>query len=554
MKKFLKTLAVCFMALISCFTFFACNEPNNPETPNNPEQSTPSEGTTPSQTTAQTNEANYTKMKNMVTNVVPENGFKLEITEENSSSATVDYTGFDYTAMGMTEDEFNEFKAEMDESMEEEMEGSEIFKDVIAYNATDKTGYTLKYEGAKLKEYTVSTANTLYLGSIENNEQNGSDESDESDGSESNLMTASEGDGEENPETTPTYTYNKYKFNVDDKYFNQYIYDFNDEIGMMLKTIVQDSINDLETAMTKTFSEMGLTGEPTTTINCTESDGVTTMVITSSLENIPSFNMGYFELKNFSMVLTMEIKFNATKVLSIDGKNAMSGTMSMDLSEMFEEDGDEGAPAVPVLTINMVMNADTKYVFDEYNDTDKPAITDSEFRGTGAENAVEDRTSNVVLYIDGVNYLCISKTMNDTFDKANIFNERGDETNYSEIFTDLENITWYIDKDCTIPYTGTKFTSYDIKLYAKLSDMGLAEGKALYRSLSITSYDEGINYSDYFDKGLQVGSTSEVVVDGTNYTCAYVNGKKFNAGESYTLDATKINQIIFVSKSNENQN
>lgn len=541
MKKFLKTLAVCFMALVSCFTFFACNEPNNPDTPNNPEQSTPSEGTTPSApTTAQINEANYTKMKTLVTDIAPENGFKLEITEEGSSSATVDYTDFDYTAMEMTEDEFKEFKAMKDSEMKKEMEDSQVTKKIIAYNATDKTGYTLEYEDEELRKYSVSTADTLYLCDITRND------SDESDG----TMTASEDGAESETPTAPTYTYDKYKYNVDDKYFNQYIYDFNDEIGMMLKTIVQDSISDLETAMSKMFSEMGLTGESTTTINCTESDGVTTMVISSSLGNIPSFNMG-FELKNFSMVVTMEIKFNATKVLSIDGKTTMSGTMSMDLSEMSEEDGDGETPA-PVLTINMVINADNKYVFDEYNDTDKPEIVDKDYRGTGHDDEVVDKVAYVTLFIDGIRFKGYSRTMSDTFDKENVLKATEYGENLADVFTNLKNVTWYIDKECTIPYTGTTYTSYDINLYAKLSDMGLAKGKAIYRQFSANSYDESMDYSDYLGSP-QIGDTT-VVVDGTNYTCAYVNGEKYNAGESYTLDATKINEIIFVCKPDEKPN
>lgn len=91
MKKFLKTLAVCFMALISCFTFFACNETKNPDTPNNSEQgTTPGGGSNGGQTTTQINEANYTKMKNLANATDPTNGYKVEIINKDAMNSTWD--------------------------------------------------------------------------------------------------------------------------------------------------------------------------------------------------------------------------------------------------------------------------------------------------------------------------------------------------------------------------------------------------------------------------------------------------------------------------------
>lgn len=537
MKKFLKTLAVCFMALISCFTFFACNETKNLDTPNNSEQgTTPGGSTTPSggsnggQTTTQINEANYTKMKNLANATDPTNGYKVEIINKDAMTSTVDYTDFNFAAMGFTSNEqIDAFK----ESMEEEMEGDEsVQKIVVAYNSTEKTGYTLDYEDEELKSYSVSTADTLYKCDITRNDAG-------------ETMTASEDGAESETPVAPTYEYTKYKFNIDNNYFNQYINDFEYECGEMLDGIVQDSLSDLGTKLTENFKMFNVVANPTSTVTCTEADGITTMIVkleVADIESIDMTSMMGMELKNVTAIVEYEFKFNSTSLLSVEGKISLNGSVSMNLAEMMSE----GETPALILTINMNIEMSTKFVLGEYNETDKPEIVDDEFKGTGADDAVEDRKADVYLYIGDYNYKEISRTMNDDFVKADIFKyNEYDETNYAADITNLASLTWYTDKECTVPYTGTKFTSYDMKLYAKLDDITLGEDKAYYVSTSAKSYDADIDYSDYFGR-LSIMDKTGTVANYCSYM--YVNGEEYTTGQTYTLDTTKINEIIYIYK------
>lgn len=539
MKKFLKMLAVCFMAFISCFTIVACDKA--PEDPNTQQGETPSGGTTD-----QTNEANYNKMKNVASSTTPANGYTMELSMEDSTVSTADYTGFDFSSIGCTtQAQIDAFKEELDEGLEEESY-TDSSKEVTAYDATTKTGYTLEYQDNELKGYSVSDSTTLYKCSI-SRMPSGSEE----------MMTASEDGEEATTPSTPTYVYDKTKYNIDDKYFNQYIYDFNAEFGEMLEEVVNNSLNEFEESLTASLDRFNIKSTPTTTVTCTETDGITTMLIKLEVANIETLDMSSMmgvQLKNVTAKVEYEFKFNSTKFLGCEGRMIINGTLAMNLAEMMptSEDSGEGSetPATtPILNVNMSISSINKFVLGDYDGTNKPTIEAETFLGTGEENSVEDREADITLHIGDYKYRSISRTMNDNFDKANILKWADYDTNdYAQLITNLADITWYTDKECTIPYTGTKFTSYDMDLYAKMSDITLGENKAYCVSTNLRTYNSEMDYSDYF-YGISIVDKNGTVP--VYYPCIYVNGEQYTSGQTYTLDTTKINQIIYVYGSND---
>lgn len=506
MKKLLKTLAVCFMAFISCFAFVACDI--DIEDPNNPGNG----GTLPKSA-----EECYIKIKNLVSAINPANGYRLDIT--TGEELSVDYSNSNFEELGLTdEDSIKTLKDDIDTEMESK---DCLGKTIIEYNATDKTGYTFVYSYDNIEEYWSSNDEYLYRHLV-------------SQESQADVMPVMR----ELP--------NKYKVQVDGEYYNQYLYDFNKELENVYNFIEQDSLENLKTFVLTNFKIQMIKSTPTFTINFSEKDDVVTLNIKVELKDVSSFynirNHGAIKLNNVTKIMELTINFNDTEILDITGKETYVGSTSLDI-----EDYSDNAEALEnELAVDMTLSNIYKYVVSEYDGENKPEIVDSEFVYSGYDGEIEKNESLVTLYIDG--YYCESDTreMGEVIDKGNIFRHHSG-INFYTIIDNVEDITWYIDKECTIPYTSNTYPSYDINLYAKLSEIEVHENMVFSLEATVYTYDENVDYSKYITN-LSIDTTTHWFNENGQYSYIYINGEKKDTTNWYDLDSSKINQIISVLK------
>lgn len=499
-KKVIKMFAVCFMAVLSCFTIFGCK--NTP--PEDPDKDVGS--------TTLNAEEKYTELKGRVATTTPVNGYTMTQKELISMEyGEVDYSECDFSAMGMTtEEEINDFKASMSENLEDD---TIEYKTIFAYDATSKNGAKINYRGESLNKYEVSQGNTLYVWNYVEDS--------------SRVME------------TP-----REKFNIDENYYNQYYKYFNETFDDMAEDIVRDSLDDVKEYMNTNFGMIGIDPAQTTinwNVACEENNGLLEIVLTFTLNNLEELDMGETLMSNVDMTGNITLKSDATSIREISTSIQISGTMSMNLSEMLDaEGGEEDAPSL-IISIPVDITEAVSLNISAFDSSVIPTFDPSEFVGFGSDGEAQNRDIKIDLNLvkDGKAYdlsglWAPSSKMGDSLS----VNQNGGKIN------NHENIKWYTDVACTQEFTGT-LPSYDITLYAKFEDFELKENNAFVIRVYTSDEYNSSNVEMYLeDIGAVVDSTENTVSDSYKY--AYVNGVKYESGDSYTLDATKINIVYFV--------
>lgn len=499
-KKVIKMFAVCFMAILSCFTIFGCK--NTP--PEDPDKDGGS-------ATLNADEK-YNELKGRVATTTPVNGYTMFNTQSMSMEyGEVDYSECDFSAMGLTtEEQINAFKTSMSENLEDE---SREYKTIYAYDATSKNGAKIEYEDGNLDSYEVSQGNSLYEWYYVE------------DSSRAMLIPCQ-------------------KWNIDENYYNQYYKYFNESFDEMAEEVVGESLNEVKEYMNINFRKIGIDpAENTITWNvaCEENNGLLEIVLTFTLNNIEQIDMGSTLLSNVNMTGDITLKSDATSIRKVSTSVQISGTMFMDLAEMLDaEDGNEGAPSL-IISMPIDITETASLDISAFDSSVIPTFDPSEFVGTGSEGEAENIYIDIdfILVKDGEAYPLYGLWSNSAQmgNSLSITHSRGGINN-------LSSIKWYTDVACTQEFTST-LPSCDITLYAKIEDFELEENNAfVIKIYSLEEYSIS-NVEMYLeDEGIEVSSTENTVSDSYKY--AYVNGVKYESGDSYTLDSTKVNIVYFV--------
>ncbi len=486
-KKLLKLFAVCFMALISCFSIFACDLPFNDDPEQETEQDDKTGGTedggkvddgqegTGSGTTGGNGDqgttgatqltqaeatAKYNEFLAKIASMSPNNGFTIEETIEDSTTVgEFDYSRFDfqafYEATGgegtISETQIQEAKDSIAEMMEEFVASSTSIDGVVcSYDATNKVGYQKTFEDGEVTSFYTNVGNTLYK-----------------------LQHNIEYDGDEG-----TAVVRKLKYNVDENYYNQYLNFFNNGFDEMLSMMVYDTLEDMQEAMEEELAyefDLEMTSDNTTFgVTFEEKDGLYELVVSLMVE-VDSLTSDEMTMLNATFDTKVTFKADATSIKEISTTTSMSGTIEVNMSEMLEDeeltegDGEEDGDDAPsfIISIPMETALDAKIFFSgDYDATKAPVFNESEYLGTGTNSAVENNEPEVIVVVDNVDdvaYCAIAKMGGSI--EGFTYTDPATGVGYP-----ISSITFYKDKACTQEFTET-CPSYDITLYVKHEDV-----------------------------------------------------------------------------------
>lgn len=505
LKKLLKLFAVCFMALISCFSIFACDlpfgggddteqeteqdkessgneeggDPSGDEGSGNPsggegsgESGNPSGGTSggeqgasgATQLTQAEAQAKYNEFIAKIASMSPNNGFTIEETSESEMTLDeFDYSRFDfqafYEAFGyedtLTEEQIQQMKDSIADMMEESGIANLSRTDsvVCSYDATNKAGYYKAMEGDGVTDFYTNVGNILYK-----------------------KETRNYGDyeGEEYTEVV------KGKYKVDENYYNQYLNFFNNGFTEMLDMMVCDTLDELKQLLSYELTEgfgIELTNDNTTfNVTFEEKDGILELVVTLGVEE-DLVSVDGLKMLDYIFDSKMTFKADATSIKEISNFTTISYTNEIDMNEVLEamsegdEDGEgsENAPSL-IISIPMVSSYDTTILFSNtYDATKAPVFTESEYKGTGANEAVENHSPEAVVRLDNVeNYgYRLDVKMGESIERFTYTDPA------TGAWYPIDSITFYKDKACTQVFTET-CPSYDITLYVKHEDVQTA--------------------------------------------------------------------------------
>lgn len=514
--------AICCMALVSCFSIFACGEtPDDPETEQGggSGQTTP-EGITGTPVTETTAVDKFNQLKTARDAMTPNNGYTYTDESTSKMQVTPNWDAFERNKVTKMEGvdasladdtNFNAFKNTIDESLSS-MNDEYSSKEITSYNSTTKNGYSL-YESTYNKNYEISD--------IENNMLY-------------DYSSYSYTDSGGNPQTQE----NKNKYNIDQNYYNQFIFDFYDNMEYSVGEVLKDTLEGTESYLRNGFEAMGLTfGEDDLGFTFEEKDGLYTLVIYANVTD-KTINLYGESLTDADFTMSLVFKFNSTMLTELSAVMDLDATMAMPV-------GKDASDNDVNLSIAFAVDSTQKFTFSTTYDAERaPSYTASEFKGTGSEwrgnelvTVVQNNQSNVHLHFGDYD-----------FNESPSF-YMGDSVSIDDIsgFVEggLNDITWYTDKACTQAFTGN-MPSYDINLYAKYDDVlaKLDTNHVFVLNMYISNYVEGVDYEAYYEP--YIGITEKTgTVNAERYTCAYVNGTKVNAGSTYTL-TNGLNKIIFV--------
>ncbi len=517
-KKLLKMFAICCMALISCFSIFACGEtPDDPETPGSGTEQELPEGVTGTPVTETTAVDKFNQLKTARDAMTPNNGYTYTDEGTTKMEVTPNWDAFERNKVAKMEGEdvsladdttFTAFKGTIDAGLSR-MNDDYSSKEIISYNSTTKNGYNLYESSSGDKTYEISD--------IENNM----------------LYDYSSNTYTDSGNNTLEY---KRKYNIDQNYYNQFTYDFYENMEYSVGEVLKDTLEDTESYLRNGFESMGLTfSEDDLGFTFEEENGLYTLVIYA---NVTDKTMNFYgeSLTGADFTMSLVFKFNSTMLTELSAVMNLDATMAMPVGQ--DANGNDVN-----LSIAFDMDNTQKFTFSNTYDAEHaPTYVASEFVGDGyddGEQVVTNNSSNVCLHIGDYEF-------------GNVDFKMGDALNYSDpwIFSGfvtggLNGITWYTDKACTQAFIGN-MPSYDINLYAKYSDAlaKLDTNHVFVLEMYTSNYVSSVDYEAYSEPRIDVTEKTGTV-NAEYYTCAYVNGTKVEAGQSYTLN-TGLNKIIFV--------
>lgn len=512
-KKLLKMFAICCMALVSCFSIFACGEtPDDPETEQGggSGQEAP-EGVTGTPVTETIAVDKFNQLKTARDAMTPNNGYTYTDEGTTKQEATPNWDAFERNKVAkmagvdasLADDTiFNAFKSGIDDGLSS-MNGEYSSKEITSYNSTTKNGYYL-YESPNQRSYEISDIenNTLYDYS-----KWGSDEATQR------------------------------KYNIDQNYYNQFYFDFYDAMEYSVGEVLKDTLEETESYLRNGFEAMGLTFvEDDLGFTFEEKDGLSTLVVYANVTD-KTMNLYGESLTGADFTMSLVFKFNSTMLTELSAVMDLDATMAMAVGQ--DANGNDVN-----LSIAFAMDNTQKFTFSNTYDAEHaPSYTASEFVGEDME-VVTNNDSEVYLHIGDYAFgYGKGFRMGESLDFSGY-------NGYSDVFTGsgLNDITWYTDKACTQEFTATTMPSYDINLYAKYNDVlaKLDVNHAFVLKMSTSNYVDGVDYEAYMVPRISITEKTGTV-SAEEYTCAYVNGTKVNAGASYTL-TSGLNKIIFVYK------
>ena len=210
-----------------------------------------------------------------------------------------------------------------------------------------------------------------------------------------------------------------------------------------------------------------------------------------------------------SLNMTQQMAFTEEKLLS------STAVMSMTADAILTLPLGEGGANVTV-SMPMYQEMATTSLFDTVISAENQELIDSEnYDATSAVNA----TGSVEYYIDGVNIA-------EHADYAEMDSVFELDDAWLEEYADKATFTdWYLDEECTIPYTAEalpKYTSYTIKLYAKTSEV--KEGYVR----TIVNFITG---DDYYD-------------DDVETEIFYQPAGEYNLGELFAISGYEIEKVV----------
>lgn len=524
-KKLLKMFAICCMALVSCFSIFACGEtPDDPETEqgSGSGQETP-EGVAGTPVTEATAVEKFNQLKSVKDSMTPNNGYtytdegktKMEVTPNWDSFERSKVTQVYGENVSLADDAiFNTFKNSIDISLSS-MNGDYSSKEMISYNSTTKNGYHLdESQGYRSYEISDIANNMLY-----------------------DYSSDSYVDSDGNSHTSE----NKYKYRIDQNYYNQFTYDFYDVMEYSVGEVLKDTLDDTESYLRNGFEAMGLTfGDNDLGFTFEEKNGLSTLVIYANVTDRTIAMFGE-SLTDADFTMSLVFKFESNMLKELSTVMDLDATMSMPV-------GKDASNNDVNLSIAFAMDNTKKFTFSNTYDVEHaPLYNASEFEGSNSiydddseemVTVVENNESKVKIHIGNYTY------------SSSFYFKMGDTLDFGNpgfVGNGLNGITWYTDKACTQAFTGN-MPSYDINLYAKYSDVlaKLDSDHVFVLKMYADIYVEGVDYEAYQESRISVVEKTGTI-DPESYTCAYVNGTKVNAGESYTL-TSGLNKIIYVNR------
>lgn len=511
--------AICFMALISCFTLFACGEtPDEPETEQGSGEGQGGgsgegsgsgqeggSGTNSTVTEAMVSEK-YNQIRTIFNSMTPNNGYTLKSVDGTDITNTPDWDSFERSKIeGLSTDAaFDTFKNSVNENLEK-MGGGYEEAEILSYDATTKNGYKVSgSEDSNSHTYSISDSanNTLY-----NYSRYGSD------------------------------YLSRLKYNIDENYYNQYYYEFYELMDEFASQILRETLEDEKNYLRDGFTELGLDlTNATFAFDYSEESGVTELVISLELNDT---TIEALMLTETDIEMSIVLKADATMLKEANMVMSMSGTMLMPVGMDSENN--------PVnLSVAMTQDSNIKLLLSNTYDAEHaPSYTASEFVGTGSGNATENVLTKCILYIGGYEFDSHHNSrMGEKIDWSRVYYSGF----YDDDHTTIGNITWYTDEACTQEFDGT-MPSYTFKLYAKLSDASsvMRDDYVFAFDMSTEQYNEDIDYVALYEPWIE-GVEKTGTVDSEDYVCYYIDGERYDAGDSYTLDGTKIHQIVKVEK------
>lgn len=488
MKRILKRIAVCSLAFLTCFAFVGCGK------------SDPDKNGKPESEPKINQEQQFSNMKSAVARVDSvedfSDGWTIEETDISSNSFIVDEAGFNPTGETWTEETKKVF---LETTKNNFKSGTEERKTVFAFNKGANTGYKVRLE----KEGTTEKIQNFEI--VEN-----------ADGSYK-IYRVDQSSGE--------IGYDKMVFNADANYTKNYGTELLEKLKDLIEYFDHETFAEFKTAMENMFgSQMEELGAvPTTSLEFTENEGVTTMSFTLTIV-CDLVDMDGVQLTNVDATLAFVVDFNEDGIVSFSENTSTRGMMVV--------------PVDATNTINIQMNSTSNVqtkIKKSYDGTKCPQLTDDFDKGSFVDKG--NVVSEVNFIVNGMLIESINKRY------GTVFSGGYEGYEYSTYF---EGVEWFLDAECTQKFEGA-YPSNDINLYANLT---LPEGKVFAYEIYVSNYSSIAENLEKYVKGSRVKIVDAEYActngDSGVYSKIYINGVEKSFGETVSLNITGVNFIVYV--------
>lgn len=332
-----------------------------------------------------------------------------------------------------------------------------------------------------------------------------------------------------------------YKYDVEDnnKYLADkdfYMIDFNDYIADELASDEYlnecDTCNDFTDMLKQGIEEELDEFETNITVKAKakKSKGNYVLTVNLNVEIILSD-----ELKALTQIEEMETEYIVTFTFNKNYVKEMSATGKETYEQRFPINETEDSGYVTV--ISTANSKDVSKFSNEYDATDCPALSDSQATYRGG--------MPIDIYFN-VNGYYVSNAYATVYCGEEVGNLK--PTHLKSEFKD--NTQWYLDEECTIPFTQTKWSSFSDNIYLYTNSESITDGYVFVGATTLdeSSYDSAVesgslsyDYYNYYVLKLN-GMTA------SNCKYAYVNGTKVESGEEIVFVDGQTNYLIYITE------